>query len=103
VSKVRQYLKPSQYAPKQSHYAQLCSRLFGYHYAQNYASIIHQGLTSLALVTNCCVITILMLLFPNTFNMCNCVFTLIVHSQSDLQDACISARLSTRFLIPLTD
>ena len=54
----------------------------GYHYAQNYASIVHQGLTSLALVTNCCVITILMLLFPNTFNMCNCVFTLIVHSQS---------------------
>ena len=30
------------YAPKQNHYAQLCSHLFGYHYAQNYAGIIRQ-------------------------------------------------------------
>jgi len=27
-----------------SHYAQLCLHLFGYHYARNYASVIHQGL-----------------------------------------------------------
>ena len=39
-----QYLKLSHYALKQSHYAQLCSHLFGYHYAQNYAGIIRQGL-----------------------------------------------------------
>jgi len=32
------------YATKQSQYAQLCSHLFGYHYAQNYAGIIRQGL-----------------------------------------------------------
>ena len=43
VSKVSQYLKLSHYAPKHSHYAQLCSHLFGYHYAQNYAIIIYQG------------------------------------------------------------
>jgi len=29
---------------KLSHYAQLCSHLFGYHYAQNYAGIILHGL-----------------------------------------------------------
>ena len=42
MSKVCQYLHPSCYTHK--HHAQLCSHLFGYHYAQNYASIIHQGL-----------------------------------------------------------
>ena len=39
--KVCQYLKP---CPKHSHYAQYCSHLFAYHYVQNYAGIIHQGL-----------------------------------------------------------
>jgi len=39
-----QYLTLSHYAPKKSHNAQLCSHLFGYHYAENYASIIRQGL-----------------------------------------------------------
>ena len=37
MSKVGQYLKLSPYA-------QLCSHLFGYHYAQNYAGIVCQGL-----------------------------------------------------------
>jgi len=40
-----QNFKPSNYAPKQNHYAQLCSHLLGYHYVQNYAGIIHRGLT----------------------------------------------------------
>ena len=40
-----QYLKLSNYAPKQNHYVQLCSHLLGYHYVQNYAGIICQGLT----------------------------------------------------------
>jgi len=34
----------SHYAPKLSCYAQIFSNLFGYHYAQKYAGIIHQGL-----------------------------------------------------------
>ena len=43
MSKVHQYLK---LCPKKSHYAQLCSHLLDYRYAQSYASIIQQGLTS---------------------------------------------------------
>jgi len=46
VSKVCQYVKLSHYAPKQCYYAQLCSHLSGYHYAQNYAGIIRQGLVT---------------------------------------------------------
>jgi len=38
-------LKLSHYTPKQSYCAQLCSHLFGYHCAQNYAGIICQGLS----------------------------------------------------------
>ena len=41
-SKVCWYLKVSHYSPKQSHYAQLRSHLFGCYYAQNYAGIIYQ-------------------------------------------------------------
>jgi len=41
MSNVCHYLK---LCPKHSHYARLCTRLFAYHCAQNYASILHQGL-----------------------------------------------------------
>ena len=50
MSKVCQYLKLSHYALKQSDYAQLCPHLFDYNYAQNYASIFHQGLVGGGLV-----------------------------------------------------
>ena len=45
-AKVCQYLKLSYYAPKLTCYAQnlIFSNLFGYHHAQKYAGIIHQGL-----------------------------------------------------------